>query len=174
MGKQWKPEEDAELLRLAAGRVKAAEIAVLLGKTQRSIQRRLQGHAEAGRWVAVDLVWPPEDVEFLREALGSQSLSAIADRLHRTVSAVWKKAKRMGFLDGSHTAPRGPRITKNVKRPKVEGKVQWCEVCRSPVANWEQHFVRMPGCRSGRLRSTKAQPAQREGDAQWNVSSTQV
>lgn len=151
MGKQWKPEEDAELLRLAAGRAKAAEIAVLLGKTQRAIQRRLQGHAAAGRWVAVDLVWPPEDVEFLKSSVGARSLSAIADHLGRTVSAVWKKAKRMGFIDGSHTAPRGPRMTKSVKRTKVEGKVEWCEVCRSPVVNWEQHFTRMPGCRSGGL-----------------------
>ena len=153
MGKAWTSQEDKELLRLAAGRKTPAEIAVLLGKTKRGVQRRLQGHAKAGKWVRVDLVWPPEDVKVLEASLGSKSLSVIADRLGRTVSAVWKKAKRMGLIDGKHTKPDAPRIVKNVRRPRVEGKVEWCEVCRSPVVNWGQHFARMPGCRSGRLKS---------------------
>ena len=152
MGRAWTSEEDKELLRLAAERKTPAEIAVLLGKTKRGVQRRLQGHAKAGKWVRVDLVWPPEDVKVLESLLGRRSLSVIAEKLNRTVSAVWKKAKRIGLIDSRHTAPSAPRITKNVRRPQVEGKVEWCEVCRSPVVNWPQHFLRMPGCRLGRVK----------------------
>jgi DNA-binding CsgD family transcriptional regulator len=149
MGKPWKPEEDKRLLLLVAQRKTTAEIADLLHKTCRGVQRRIKESVAAGKCARVDLKWPEEDVELLKSLLGRQTLSQIATRMGRTISTVWKKAKRMGFLDsGRASAPRSSSRSGGGKKVLVtESRVVWCEVCRSPVANWEKHFERMPGCR---------------------------
>ena len=150
-------DEQMEALKSAGGEI-----------SSRDFSRKWKLTEESVRWWARKFgikfkqkrMWTDEMEEVLR---GCVTVEAAMRVLNRSRRAVLCKAQSMGLTlqsprsgrpRGSRMAgTQGPRVRaekvvvkKRVKAP-AGSAVVWCESCRSPVVNWEQHFNRMPGCR---------------------------
>ena len=95
----WTEAEDA-LLRERYAAMPTQELADMLGKTPQAVTTRAcrKWHLKKdGRHKNGQRTWTPEDDALLRECAGTESASAAADRLGRTVDSVLTRASKLGI-----------------------------------------------------------------------------
>lgn len=147
-------DEQIEKLKLLCATMTAHQFATENGFTDDQVY----GKAKAlGIRMRPVLLWTPESIEVLRS---SKNAGEAAKSIGKTLRAVRKKAKEIGYVFPENTVVTRSSDTPKRDRKKVINlapekkryvtqetcRVEWCKTCGSPVSDWAGHTARI-GCR---------------------------
>lgn len=96
MAKIWSDDE-VKLLRKLVQSKTQREIAERLGRSMKSVERKLYGMRRKKRKKQAVPAWPKDDVALLKRLFLVKTAQEVADRLARSVWSVRRKAYKMGL-----------------------------------------------------------------------------